>query len=290
MPVITISRTAYSPAEQIAENVARKLGYVCISTKVLRDAAAEFHVPEIKLRRALCDAPSILDKFTFGKEKHVAYVQVALLDHFRKDNVVYHGLAGHYFARDIPHVLKVRIVGNTADRVKSVMQREEVFARAARELKGIASRQARYPRRRRATSKAKARRILEKSDKARKRWGLHLYEIDPNDPSLYDLVIRLEEFSIDDATDMICVAAGADRFQTTAESQQAIDDLALAARVKANLIRRHPRIDVSAKKGRIHIGLVGTSSREVKGIQDTVGRIPGVERIDINLHPFMTPD
>jgi cytidylate kinase len=290
MPVITISRTAHSPAREIAENVSRKLGFECISTEVLREAAAEFHFPEVKLRRALSAAPSILDQFTFEKEKHLACIQVALLEHFRRDHVVYHGLAGHYFAREISHVLKVRIVGSTEDRVKSVMRREAMFARGARALRGIAGWRARYPRRRRATSKAKALRILDKSDKARKRWGLHFYEIDPNDPSLYDLVIRLGEFSLDEATDMICVAAGADRFQTTTESQQAIDDLALAARVKANLIQRHPRVSVSAHEGRLHIGLVGTSSREVKGIQETVGRIKGVDTVDINLHPFMTPD
>jgi hypothetical protein len=131
---------------------------------------------------------------------------------------------------------------------------------------------------------------LEISDKARKKWGLHLYGTDTNDPNLYDLVIRLEEFSIDDAAKMICVAAASDRFQTSDQSQQEIDDLALAAHVKATLIGRHPRISVSAKKGQVHIGMVGTTSREVRGIQDTVGRIPGVGGVDIDLHPFMTPD
>jgi cytidylate kinase len=290
MSVITISRTSYSPAKELAEKVAQQLGLECISTEVLAEASEEFHVPEIKLLRAIRDAPSILDQFTFEKEKYITYIQAALLNHFRKGNVVYHGLAGHYFVREISHVLKVRIVGNTEDRVKLVLQREEVFARAARAMERIASRRTRYPRRRRATSKAKALRILEQSDEAQNKWGLHLYGIDTNDPSLYDLMIRLEEFSIDDATNMICVAAGLDRFQTTAQSQQAMDDLVLAARVKANLIGRHPRVNVSANKGRIYIGLVGTSSREVKEIQETVGRIPGVEKIDINLHPFITPD
>jgi cytidylate kinase len=290
MSVITISRTPYSPAREIAEKVAQSLGFECISTEILAEASEKFHVPEIKLLRALRDAPTLRDQFTFAKERFVACIQAVLLDHFREDNVVYHGLAGHYFAREIAHVLKVRIVGKTEDCVRLVLQREEVFARAAPALKGIASRRVRYPRRRRATSRTKALRILERSDKARKKWGLHLYGTDTNDPDLYDLVIRLEEFSLDDATKMICVAAASDRFQTSAQSQQEIDDLALATRVKATLIGRHPRISVSAKKGRVHIGLVGTSSREVKGIQDTVGRIPGVEEIDINLHPFMTPD
>ena len=66
----------------------------------------------------------------------------------------------------------------------------------------------------------------------------------PHDPSLYDLMIHIKKLSTDDAADIICLAARLDHFQATAESQQAMDDLLLAARVKANLVERHPRIKV----------------------------------------------
>ncbi len=46
----------------------------------------------------------------------------ALLKHVQKDNVVYHGLFGHFFLQDIPHVLKVRIVGDLEARVEDEVQ------------------------------------------------------------------------------------------------------------------------------------------------------------------------
>ena len=81
----------------------------------------------MKLVRAIHDAPSILERFTYGKEKYVAYLKAALMKHVQKDNVVYHGLAGHYFLQDIPHVLKVRIVADIKDRIAEEMKRENLY-------------------------------------------------------------------------------------------------------------------------------------------------------------------
>ena len=67
--------------------------------------------------RAIHDAPSILERFTYGKERYVAYLRAALMKHIQKDNVVYHGLAGHFFLQEIPHIFKVRIVADLEDRI-----------------------------------------------------------------------------------------------------------------------------------------------------------------------------
>ena len=106
MSIITISRFSRSQGETIAEKLAAKLEYECISREVLLEAFKEFNIPEIKLARAIHDAPSILDRFTCGKEKYIAHIQTAILKHMLKDKVIYHGLAGHFFLKDISHVLK----------------------------------------------------------------------------------------------------------------------------------------------------------------------------------------
>jgi hypothetical protein len=63
MAIITISRGSYSKGKQIAEKVAKTLGYECISREVLLEASKEFNIPEVKLIRAVHDAPSILSRF-----------------------------------------------------------------------------------------------------------------------------------------------------------------------------------------------------------------------------------
>ena len=116
MSIVTISRGSYSKGKEVAEKVAQRLGYECIAREVLLDTSEHFNIPEIKLVRALHDAPSVLERFTYGKEKYLTFLESVFLEHVQKDNVVYHGLAGHYFLKGISHVLKIRIMSDLEDR------------------------------------------------------------------------------------------------------------------------------------------------------------------------------
>jgi cytidylate kinase len=290
MPIVTISRESYTQAKQVAEVAASKLGFRCISREILIEASEEFNVPEVKLLQAIRDAPLVLDRFTFGKERYTAYIRVALLQHFQGDNVVYHGLAGHHLVEEIPHVLKVRIIGDLEDRVKTVMRRAEIFGQAASAMEGMSVPGFKRPGAPRPISREKALRILEDVDEARRKWGLHLYGVDTQDPSLYDLVIHIGRLSIEDAAELIARAARTDRFQATAESQAAMDDLLLAARIKGNLVDRHPRIVVTANRGAVYVALESGTSSEAEAIRSAVAQVPGVEKVDVNVYPLVTPD
>jgi cytidylate kinase len=287
MPIITISRGSYSGAKDVAEKVAHRLGFECVSREILLEAAREFDVSEAELLHAFRDAPSVLERFTFRKERYVAFLRAALLGHVQKDNVVYHGLAGHYFVKGVSHVLKVRIIANMEDRVQLMMQREELYEQAALALRGTPEE---FPLPHRGITKEKASHLLVEIDETRKKWGLLLYGMDPNDPNLYDLVIHIHKLSTDDAADLVCLAAGLPHFQATTASQQVLDDLLLAARVKASLIERHPRIKVTAEAGAVSIGLEGGTSRQEEAIREAAARIPGTTTIEINTYPFSTPD
>ena len=154
------------------------MGYECISREILLEASEQFNIPEIKLVRAIHDAPSILERFTYGKERYVAYLRAALMKHVQKDNVVYHGLAGHFFLQGIPHVLKVRIVADLEDRVAEEMKRENISA-------------------------AEARHILKKDDDERRRWSIQIFGMDTWDPMLYDMVLHIKSIKVDDAVELI---------------------------------------------------------------------------------------
>lgn len=265
MSIVTVSRGTYSQGRDVAEKLAQKLGYDCISREVMVEASKEFNIPELKFVEAIKDPPSILDRFTYGKERYLAYFQAVLLDHFRKDNVVYHGLAGHFLVRHVSHGLKVRIVAEMEDRVRLMMQRKGVTEdHALRHLKSV--------------------------DEARRKWSLHLYGIDTHDPTLYDIVIRTKKLSTDDAVDILSYTVGLDRFQPTAQSQRAIEDLAFAAHIRVSLIERHPRIQVAADGGVVYVSLEGATGHDEKEVRDAVERTPGVKRVEVNSHPLLTPD
>jgi hypothetical protein len=47
---------------------------------------------------------------------------------------------------------------------------------------------------------------------------------------------------------------------------------------------------VTANGSVIYVSLEGGSSSAVQEIRDTVAQVPGVEKIDVNVYPFVTPD
>jgi cytidylate kinase len=264
MSIITISRGSYSRGKEVAEKVAAALGYECISREILLDASEQFNIPEIKLVRAIHDAPSILERFTYGKERYVSYLKAALMKHIQKDNVVYHGLAGHFFLQGIPHVLKVRIIADLEDRVAEEMKRENISA-------------------------AEARHILKKDDDERRRWGMQVYGGDTWDPMLYDMVLHIKPLSVECAVELIIKAVKFPCFQTTSPSQKILDDQTLAARVQAALMEEFPTARVSAKEGELFVDIKGSLTEEqevIARVRRIAGNVAGIEvKMQCFIHP-----
>ncbi len=226
MAIITISRGSYSKGKEVAEGVAAKLEYKCISRDVLLEASEQFNVPEIKLVQAIHDAPSILDRLTHGKTYYISYIQAALLDHARKDNVVYHGLAGHILLKGIEQVLKVRILADLNLRISEVMQREQVDAKEAHS-------------------------VISKIDEERRKWTRRLYGVDPWDPALYDLVICIDKIKVAGAVDLICEAASQEPFGITESVKRKLEDLALSCKVRSDLLDLDRSVVVTSEYGNV---------------------------------------
>lgn len=266
MSIITISRGSYSQGKEVAERVAQRLGYECIAREVLLEASEQFNIPETKLLMTIKNAPSILDRFTYGRERYIAYIQAAILKHFQKDNVVYHGMAGHFFVKGIPHVLKVRIIADMKNRLKVVMERDGV-------------------------SEKTALRTIKRLDDERLKWSRQLYGIDTGDANLYDLVLHIQKLTVDDAADIICHTVNLRHFRPTPESQMIMDDLVLAAQVKAAFIDLSPSIQVVAKEGVVNLWIEAHSTQDVELIQElkqVVGNIPGLKELKIDVAPSIS--
>ncbi len=101
MAIITISSGFYSGGGEIAEKVAQRLGYRVLSGGVILEAAQKYQIAPYKLNKAIHDAPSIFERFFSEKQKYLAYMTAVILGQLRTDNVVYEGLAGHFFTSSI---------------------------------------------------------------------------------------------------------------------------------------------------------------------------------------------
>lgn len=222
MAIISISRGSYSRGKEVAETLAERLGYECVSRDILLETCEEFSIPEIRLVKALHDAPSVLDRFNHGRERYISYFRAAFLNHMVKDNIVYHGLSGHFFLQGISHAVKVRILSDMDDRIKEEMKRENSSAEEARYL-------------------------LKKDDDERRKWSLSLYGKDTWNCSLYDLVLRIDTMTVDDVVGILEGVVKQGRFDATPESKAILKEHALLANIHAKIVNIAPRAAVSIK-------------------------------------------
>lgn len=267
MGIITISRGSYSMGREVAEGLAYNLGYECISREILIETSSQFNIPETKLFHAIHDAPSVLDRFTRGKKKYITFIREALLNHLKNDNVVYHGFAGHFFIKDVPNILKVRIIADLEDRIREAMKREDV------------------------TDEKGARKLIEKLDKERRKWSMKLYGIDTRDPSLYDIVLHIDNFKVNDAVEVLTDIARRPIFQTTEETQKAINDRYLAARAEEALIDKFPDAEVECKDAVAFVKIEASLSQEQQvseKIRNILGTIDELKDARVNVLPFGT--
>ena len=262
MAIITISRGSYSRGKEVAEKVAAKLGYDCISRDIVLETAKQLHIPEVKLIRALHDAPSIIDRMMGGKEKYIAEFRNVLLSFLKKDNVIYHGLAGQFFLKGIPHVLKVRILADIEERVTEEMKRENIAEKEAHQM-------------------------ITTDDEERRRWSLHLYGIDTWDPSLYNMVFKIGKLTVDCAVEIILNAVKQPCFQTTSESQQKLNDLALIAQMETH-IDKSLIYNISALNGDLTIELKTSEKKQQEMtsiVNNIASEIPDIKSVNIIFKP-----
>lgn len=293
MTVITISRGSFSKGKEVAEKVSRRLGYRSVSHEVILDASKRFQVPPNRLAKAIHDPPSLFERFFSEKQKYIAYVAARALARFKDDNIVYYGFAGQffashvspmtakilayfkndgvayegfasqYYARTIPHLFKVRMVANWEDRIRLLMERES-----------LSRKQALY--------------ALEREDRGRNAWSRHFYGVENTDLSLYDLAIHIDKLTVDDVVDIICDTAAKPLYQTTPESRQAMEDLALAAGIKADIFDDYPGCEVVAEGTSVEVYVrysLHTDTEISDKITGKVLKMPGVSSVSVILIP-----
>jgi len=261
MSVITISRGTFSGGKMLAECLAEQLGYRCIDRDVIVERAAAFGVSQDELRNALLKPPTFLDRFQHKKYIYLALIQAALTQEVRSGKAIYHGNAGHLLLKGGPHVLRTRIIAPMEFRLDMAQDRLKL-------------------------SRSEALAYIHKVDQERRKWTQYLYGVDWGDPALYDIVLNLEYMSVEEACDIIANIVRQRCFEFTSECQTAMDDLALASRVRANLAINSPtshlEFDVTARGGSVSIKGRLTSLDELAEVRRVAGEVPGVSAVNLD--------
>ncbi|NIU74122.1 MAG: cytidylate kinase-like family protein, partial [Gammaproteobacteria bacterium] len=171
MAIITISRGSLSGGRAVAECLANELGYHCVAREIVRGAARRIGVSEDAVKEKFETAPGLWSQLFRERKLYVAAVQTALADRCVEGNLVYHGLAGQFLLRGLPGVLRVRLVAPLEFRIRALLSERDHLSREAAE------------------------KFIDNIDQERSRRVRRMYDMDVEDPALYDLTVNLRIMS-----------------------------------------------------------------------------------------------
>jgi len=257
MAIITISRGTFSGGNTLAECIAEKLGYRCISREALIEATSEYNLPQEGLVRALEDKPGMLEYLSSDRAGYLACIRAILIRESRDEKLVYHGHAGHLLLDAVPHTIRVRVIANMDFRVRLLTDHHNV-------------------------SREEAMQFIEKMDHERTEWTRFLYHVDWNDPSLYDIILHIDRMGLSSACDIICQLANNKDYVATKQSKKILDNLVLSSHLEALITSNKSisgSIKIEANEGVVIIRGTASSSLDADRVQMIVHETPGVKEI-----------
>ena len=258
MSIIAISRGTKSGGMELANGLSRRLGYKILSREeVVSESGKKFNIMEEFLQVQLDRTPSLWQRFTHEYERYICFIQCALLQAIKQDNVIYHGHAGQFLLKELPSVLKLRIEAPLEYRARSVMAEFDY-------------------------TRDEAVSYIKKVDDERKRWVKMVYNQDWCDPALYDMCMNLQNMSMDNICDVVERVVAHEDFRTSENSIQRLNNMALQCEVNAALSaddriwRSGHRVTVNAHNG--VVSLQGTTrTGEMRDlIVETASRVTSV--------------
>lgn len=213
MPIVSLFSASHCRADEVTERVASTLGYRTLGLdELLAETSKRYQVPVEKLGRAMYRSRSVFNRWTREKERNVACIRTTLADLIDDDLVLNH-FAALLIPRRVSHCLRVCLVA-----------RENYRIRVAAETQGLAERA--------------AIRAIRNDDEATQEWSLFLHDMGPWDERLHDLLLPMENTSVDQAVEEICGLASNPAIRMTAGARQSLDDFRLAARVALALVEQ----------------------------------------------------
>jgi cytidylate kinase len=268
MAILTVSFQMGAGGPEVGMAVAQRLGYRYVDQELLQDAVRRYGLAEEKLSHLDESKPSLFERFDAETRHYITILQTTLLEFAEVDNVVLMGRGGQWLLRGIPHVLRIRLIAPFEHRVRQWIKRSTELARETPNQRAAAD-------------------FLRRDDAEKRGRMRYLYEVDVDEPTLYDVVINTEKLPYDAIVDMIERAARHPTVSTTERARQIVVDRALASRVQVALAihpdTRRYRLTVESQNGVVTIE--GTTALE-QALQ--VARdVPGVR--EVRTRPLEVP-
>jgi len=263
MPVITVSRQLGSLGDEISQKVAQILHYEFIDKEKIAKALATYGFPEPELEKFDEKKPPVWDSLQIQRRKFLHFLQAVIFDFAQKDNVIIAGRGGQVLLKNLPGVLHVRVLAPLEDRIRRMSEQG-------------------------GGDEKQALRVLRRSERDSAGFIRSFFDVDWNDPALYDLVINTQKLSVETAVNLILQSIQSPEILEAGKmSRQRLGDLVLMRKVEASLWGvlgidvRH--INIQIEEGTVILrGAVG-SGADKEQCQRVISGLEGVKRVDNQL-------
>lgn len=263
MAIITISREMGTGAYAIAKELAKKLKYTLVDRVKIEELAETYGLTKEILERVDEKPPSYRTAEDRLQAAHLATMELILLDCARKGNVILYGRGGQDLIKGLKNVLKVRFIAPFEDRVEKYAEREWIDPDLAREL-------------------------IRKSDHQLGGFIHFYFNRDWNDPLAYDLIFNTTKMTPACMLECIISASKDPRLkETEEESMEMLDNLILAKRVEAELLKsslgRALRFCIVADDGVVTLSGHLQSEDEIEQAIAIASEVEGVTDVESDL-------
>ncbi len=240
----------------MAERLAQKLDYACLSREEMVEAAIKDGIHVGKLEMAMLKPSIFSERLAVEKEHYRAFSTAYLCDRAEEGRLVYHGRTGHLLLPGVSHVLRLRVVTSDERRVRAAMSQLGL-------------------------DHEKAVKYIEDVDEDWNRWVSSMYQTSWEDAGQYDLTVNLEQMSVDNAVAALIGVAQLPDFQMTPASKRTMHDLALAARTRLALARDERTsgagFKVWSQNGSVSLTYLPKDSSISKWIPEVVSTVPDIK-------------
>ena len=264
MAIITISRQLGSLGTDIANKLNEEMRINYLDKESLHEELIEkYGISEEKFKRYDEKKPALWDVFSSDKDRYIHFMQTAMYEFAKKGHCIVNGRGGQVLFKNLPTVLRVRIVAPIDVRLERIKKDYNDDARLAEQ-------------------------IIRHSDHDRAGFHKFFFHVNWEDSGLYDLVVNTGAFSVGAAVRLIKDALKRKGvMEKQAEHERKLADICLSQDVITSIAYKEKIpvqfLEATAENGVVtlqgmtivteNVDLCEQAARKVSGVKDVINEI-----------------
>jgi cytidylate kinase len=259
MAVLTFSRQSGSLGTQIAIRLAERLAYPLLDREAIEESMAAHGMTGASIEKFDERRPDFWDTFGSEKTRYLHFLKGVICAFALEGRGVILGRAAQVVLAGVPGIRHIRVIAPLDLRLAHILEETEGDARRAEQ-------------------------ILRHHDQDRAGFHKYFFNVDWDDPGLYDLVLNTRNFSLEATLDLLeTTARHAEDYGQGDERAHRLGDLCLKHQVETHILYeeqiRVSFLDAEASDGVVTLTGTVTDRPDVVRCKHAAAQVPGVKGV-----------